>query len=229
MHRLLEKVALVKGGSSGIGLATAKLFATEGAFVFITGRRQDELDAAISAIGTNVVAIRGDIANLDELDLLFERIKAEKGRIDVLFANAGLGEFAPLGAITEKHFDTTFGVNVKGTLFTVQKASPLMPPGSSIILNASIASVKGFPAFSVYAATKAALRSFARSWIVDLKERRIRVNAVSPGTIPTPGYDGLGLTKEQMAGFLDAQSAATPLGRVGMPEEIAKGSPVPGV
>ena len=142
--------------------------------------------------------------------------------MDVLFANAGIGEFSPLGSITEAHFDRTFDVNVKGTLFTVQKALPLMPPGSSIILNASIASVKGLPAFSVYAATKAALRSFTRSWIVDLKERRIRVNAVSPGTIPTPGYDSLGLTKEQMTGFLDAQSAATPLGRVGMPEEIAK-------
>jgi NAD(P)-dependent dehydrogenase (short-subunit alcohol dehydrogenase family) len=222
MDRLRGKVALVTGGSSGIGLATAKLFAAEGAFVFIAGRRQDELDSAVAAIGPSAVAIRSDIANLSDLDVLFEQIKAKSGRIDILFANAGLGEFAPLGAITETHFDKTFDVNVKGTLFTVQKALPLMPRGSSIILNASIASVKGLPAFSVYAATKAALRSFARSWIVDLKDSQIRVNVVSPGTIPTPGYDSLGLSKEQMAGFLDAQSTATPLGRVGRPEEIAK-------
>jgi NAD(P)-dependent dehydrogenase (short-subunit alcohol dehydrogenase family) len=222
MDRLTGKVVLVTGGSSGIGLATAKLFAAEGAFVLVAGRRQDELDLAVAAIGLSSIAIRCDIANLSDLDHLFEEIKAKKGRIDILFANAGLGEFAPLGAITETHFDRTFDVNVKGTLFTVQKALPLMPQGSSIVLNASIASVKGLPAFSVYAATKAALRSFARSWIVDLKERQIRVNVVSPGTIPTPGYDSLGLTIEQMAAFLDAQSTATPLGRVGKPEEIAK-------
>lgn len=222
MDRLRGKVAVVTGASSGIGLATAKLFAADGAFVFITGRRQDELDSAIAAIGPSAIAIRGDIANLTDLDRLFEQIKADRGRIDILFANAGLGEFAPLGAITETHFDRTFDVNVKGTLFTVQKALSLMPRGSSIVLNASIASVKGLPAFSVYAATKAALRSFARSWIVDLKESQIRVNVVSPGTIPTPAYDTLGLTKEQMADFIDAQNKATPLGRVGRSEEVAK-------
>jgi NAD(P)-dependent dehydrogenase (short-subunit alcohol dehydrogenase family) len=201
MKKLDGKVALVTGASSGLGLATAKCLAAEGAFVFITGRRRDELDAAVAAIGTDAIAIRGDVANLADLDNLFERIKAEKGRIDILFANAGVGEFLPLGAITEAHFDKTFGVNVKGTLFTVQKALPLMPKGSSIVINASMVSIKGLPAFSVYAATKAALRSFARSWIVDLKDRQIRVNVVSPGTIPTPGYDNLGLSTDQMQGY----------------------------
>jgi NAD(P)-dependent dehydrogenase (short-subunit alcohol dehydrogenase family) len=222
MDRLRGKVALITGGSSGIGLATAKLFVAEGAFVFIAGRRQTELDLAVAAIGPSCTAIRCDIASLADLDRLFEQVKTKKGRIDILFANAGLGEFAALGSITEAHFDKTFDVNVKGTLFTVQKALPLMPIGSSVIINASVASVKGLPAFGVYAATKAALRSFARSWAVDLKDRQIRVNVVSPGTIPTPGYDSLGLTKEQMAGFLDAQSKATPLGRVGRPDEVAK-------
>jgi NAD(P)-dependent dehydrogenase (short-subunit alcohol dehydrogenase family) len=222
MDRLKGKVTVVTGGSSGIGLATAKLFAAEGAFVFITGRRQDELDAAVAAIGPSAMGIRGDIAKLADLDRLFERIKTDKGRIDILFANAGLGDFVPLGAITEDHFDRTFDVNVRGTLFTVQKALPLMPKGSSIVLNASMVSIKGMPAFSVYAASKAALRSFARSWIVDLKDRQIRVNVVSPGTIPTPGYDKIGLTKEQMAGFIASQVAAIPLGRVGEADEIAK-------
>jgi NAD(P)-dependent dehydrogenase (short-subunit alcohol dehydrogenase family) len=222
MDRLKDKVAVVTGGSSGIGLATAKLFAAEGAFVFITGRRQDELNAAVAAIGVSAIGVRGDIANLADLDGLFARIKSDKGRIDILFANAGLGEFLPLGAITEAHFDTTFEVNVKGTLFTVQKALPLMPKGSSIVLTASMVSIKGMPAFSVYAASKAAVRSFARSWIVDLKDRQIRVNAISPGTIPTPGYNKIGFTKEQMAGFIASQNAATPLGRVGAPDEVAK-------
>lgn len=221
MDRLKGKVALVTGANSGIGLATAKLFAAEGALVFIAGRRQQELDSAASAIGHGAIAIRCDIANLADIARLFEQIKAKADRLDVLFANAGLGEFAPLGAITEAHFDKTFGINVKGTLFTVQTALPLMGPGSSIILNASTTSIKGTPAFSVYSATKAALRSFARSWIVDLKGRQIRVNVVSPGTVPTPGYDSFHFTKEQMAGFLQEQSEATPLGRVGRPEEIA--------
>jgi NAD(P)-dependent dehydrogenase (short-subunit alcohol dehydrogenase family) len=220
--RLDGKVALITGGSSGIGLATAKLFAAEGAFVFVTGRRESELKAAEAAIGTCVRGIRGDVADLGDLDRLFQTVKDENGHIDILFANAGLGEFAPLGEITEAHFDKTFDVNVKGTLFTVQKALPLMSQGSSIILNASVASIKGFPAFSVYGASKAAIRSFARSWSMDLKARQIRVNVVSPGTIPTPGYDSLGLTKEQMAGFLEAQGAAAPLGRVGQPSEIAE-------
>jgi NAD(P)-dependent dehydrogenase (short-subunit alcohol dehydrogenase family) len=222
MDRLKGKVTVATGASSGIGLASAKLFAAEGAFVYITGRRQDELDAAVAAIGANAIGVRGDIANLADLDRLFERIKTDKGRIDILFANAGLGEFLPLGAITEAHFDQTFDVNVRGTLFTVQKALPLMPKGSLIVLNASMVSIKGIPAFSVYAASKAAVRSFARSWIVDLKDRQIRVNVISPGTIPTPGYDKFGFTKEQMASFISSQNAATPLGRVGAADEVAK-------
>lgn len=222
MHRFKDKVALITGGSSGIGLATAKFFAAEGASVVITGRRQAALTAAVSLLGSNAIGVQGDTSRSSDLDRLFARIREQHGRIDVLFANAGGGEFLPLGAITEQHFDAAFAVNVKGTLFTVQKALPLMPNGSSVILNASIASVKGLPAFSVYSATKAAVRSFARCWAVDLRERKIRVNAVSPGTVPTPGYDHLGLTEEQMQGFLESQSAAIPLGRVGTPDEIAK-------
>lgn len=221
VKRLEGKIALITGGSSGIGLATAKLFVAEGAFVFITGRRQEELDIAAAALGPNAMAIRGDIARLADLDSTLELVRSHKARLDILFANAGVGEFAPIGAISEAHFDKTFGVNVRGTLFTVQKSLALMPNGASIVLNASIAGVKGLPAFSVYAASKAALRSLARSWIVDLKERRIRVNVVSPGTVPTPGYNGLGLTAQQMSEFLQAQGSATPLGRVGKPEEVA--------
>lgn len=221
MNRLKGKVALVTGGSSGIGFATAKLFAEEGARVFIAGRRREELEAAAACIGQGVVAIRCDIANLADLDHLFEQIQSKADRIDILFANAGLGEFAPLGSIDEAHFDKTFDVNVKGTLFTVQNALPLMRPGASIILNGSITSIKGNAAFSVYSATKAALRSLARSWILDLRDRQIRVNVVSPGTIPTPGYDSFHLTEEEMAAFLRTQSEATPMGRVGRPEEIA--------
>jgi len=222
MGRLDGKIALVTGGSSGIGLATAKLFVEEGAFVFITGRRQEELDSAVSELGDMAHGVRGDVSSLADLDRLFAQIGREKGRLDVLFANAGIGEFVPLVAISEAHFDKTFGVNVKGTLFTVQKALPLMPNGSAIVLNASIAGSKGIPAFGVYAATKAAIRSFARSWIVDLKDRHIRVNAVSPGTVPTPGYDHLGLDEQQMTTFIAEQNAAIPLGRVGSVGEIAK-------
>ena len=224
MSKKLEgKVALVTGGSSGLGLATAQRFAAEGARVFITGRRQAELDAAVALIGAGAIGVQGDIAKLEDLDRLYEIIRQKAGRLDVLFANAGGGAFMPLGQITEAHFDKTFGINVKGTLFTVQKALPLMPDGASIVLNGSIAAVKGFPAFSVYAATKAALRSFARSWSVDLKQRRIRVNVVAPGTVVTPGYKTeLGMTDDQIKEF-DAQAAATtPLGRTGTPDEIAK-------
>ena len=220
--KLSGKIALVTGGTSGIGLATAKRFASEGAYVFITGRRQSELDAAATELGGNATAVRGDVADLADLDRLFDTIKREKGRLDVLFANAGGGGMAPLGQITEEHFDKTFNTNVRGLLFTVQKALPLMPPGSSIILNASIASIKGTPALSVYSATKAAVRSFARSWTLDLKESKIRVNAVSPGTVPTPAYYLMGLTNEQVQAFVDSQVTTIPLGRVGTTDEIAK-------
>ena len=222
MAKLDGKVAVVTGGNSGIGLATAERFAAEGAHVFITGRRQAELDAAVSQIGKNVSGVQGDVSNLADLDRLYATVKRQKGRVDVLFANAGLGELVPLGQITEAHFDKTFGVNVKGTLFTVQKALPLMPDGASIVLNGSIASVKGMPAFGVYAATKAALRSFARTWSVDLKSRKIRVNVVSPGTVITPGYKSAGLSDEQIAQIEAEAAAAAPLGRVGTPDEIAK-------
>ena len=203
MSKQLEaKVALVTGGSSGLGLATARRFAAEGAMVFITGRRQEELDAAVRTIGQGAVGVRGDISKLADLDRLYEVIGEKAGRLDVLFANAGIGEFAPLGQITESHFDRIFDINVRGTLFTVQKALPLMPRGASIVLNGSITSIKGFPAFSVYSATKAALRSFARTWSIDLRERGIRVNVVAPGTVVTPGYkSGLGMSDEQIEEF----------------------------
>ena len=220
--RLEGKIALVTGGTSGIGLATAQRFVEEGAYVFITGRRQDALNEAVKTIGRNVSGIQADAASLPDIDRLYAAIQAEKGRLDILFANAGGGTLLPLGSITEEQFDQTFGANVKGLLFTVQKALPLLPDGASIILNASITSIKGTPAFSVYSASKAAVRSFARSWAVDLKERKIRVNAISPGVVPTPGYDLLGLTEEQMQGFISSQAATIPLGRVGTPEEIAK-------
>ncbi|MHC5746353.1 MAG: glucose 1-dehydrogenase [Nostoc sp.] len=222
MGKLEGKIALVTGGNSGIGLATAKQFVAEGANVYITGRRQVELDAAVEAIGKNVTAVQSDVSNLADLDRLFATIKQEQGHLDIIFANAGGGQIAPLGAITEEHFDKTFNVNVKGLLFTVQKALPLLPEGASIILNASITSIKGTPAFSVYSATKAAVRSFARNWILDLKERKIRVNAISPGVVPTPGYDHLGLNDQQLQEFVDSQAVTIPLGRVGTPDEIAK-------
>ena len=220
--KLSDKIALITGGSSGIGLATAKCFIAEGAYVFITGRRQAELDAAVASLGAKAFGIRSDVSKLADLDRVFETIRASKGRLDVLFANAGGGAIAPLGEITEAHFDTTFNTNVRGLLFTVQKALPLMPNGSSIVLNASTASTVGTPAFSVYSATKAAVRSFARNWTLDLKGRGIRVNAVSPGLVPTAGYDLLGLTQEQIHGFVDAQLQTIPLGRVGTPEEIGR-------
>ncbi|MEH2229515.1 MAG: glucose 1-dehydrogenase [Nostoc sp.] len=222
MKKLEGKIALVTGGNSGIGLATAKQFVAEGAYVYITGRRQIELDAAVEAIGKNVTAVQSDVSNLADLDRLFATIKQEQGHLDIIFANAGGGQIAPLGAITEEHFDKTFNVNVKGLLFTVQKALPLLPEGASIILNASITSIKGTPAFSVYSATKAAVRSFARNWILDLRERKIRVNAISPGVVPTPGYDHLGLNDQQLQEFVDSQASTIPLGRVGKPDEIAK-------
>jgi NAD(P)-dependent dehydrogenase (short-subunit alcohol dehydrogenase family) len=221
--KLSGKIALITGGNSGLGLATAQRFIAEGAHVFITGRRQAELDAAVKELGPGATAMRGDVSSLPDLDRLFAAIKEQKGRLDVLFANAGLGEFAPLGKITEEHFDKIFGVNVRGTLFTVQKALPLMLDGAAIIVNASIVSIKGFPAFGVYAASKAALRSFVRTWAVDLRDRKIRVNAISPGTVITPAYKGgLGMSDKQIEDFEAQAAATTPLGRAGTPDEIAK-------
>jgi NAD(P)-dependent dehydrogenase (short-subunit alcohol dehydrogenase family) len=220
--KLEGKVAVITGGNSGIGLATAKRFVAEGAYIFITGRRQAELDAAVKKIGENVAGVQGDVAKLADLDRLYATVKAKKGRIDILFANAGIGELAPLGAITEEHFDKTFNTNVKGLLFTVQKALPLLPDAASIILNASIVASTGNPAFSVYSATKAAVRSFARTWILDLKERKIRVNAISPGPINTPGLDGLGQTAGVGDQLKESLLASVPMGRIGTPDEIAK-------
>src|SRR6266567_1555105 len=191
MGKLEGKIALITGGNSGIGLATAKQFVNEGAFVFITGRREPELAAAVKEIGRNMTGVQGDVANLGDLDRLFAQIKREKGRLDIVFANAGVATYAPFGTITEEHYDSIFNINVKGLLFTVQKALPLLPDGASIILNASIVASKGLPSNSIYAATKTAVRSFARTWTMDLKERKIRVNAVSPGPIRTPAYDRL--------------------------------------
>jgi NAD(P)-dependent dehydrogenase (short-subunit alcohol dehydrogenase family) len=216
------KVAVITGGNSGIGLATAQRLASEGAYVFITGRRQSELDSAAKLIGKNVTAVQGDVSNLADLDRLYAAVKQHQGRIDILFANAGLGEFAPLGAITEEHYDKTFNANVKGLLFTVQKALPLFTDGGSIILNASIVSTKGTPALSVYSATKAAIRSFARNWTLDLKDRKIRVNVVSPGPIDTPGLASLGKNAEQTAQFKAAMISGVPMGRLGTSDEIAK-------
>jgi NAD(P)-dependent dehydrogenase (short-subunit alcohol dehydrogenase family) len=223
MSKLEGKVAVITGGNSGIGLATAQRFVDEGAYVFITGRRQSELDAAVKQIGeNNVSGIQGDVSKLADLDRLYARVKHEKNHIDILFANAGVGEFAPLGKITEAQFDKTFGINVKGVLFTVQKAFPLFRDGGSIILNASIAASKGIEASSVYNATKAAIRSFARTWTVDLKHRKIRVNAISPGMIETPGLNGLTENKEQLEQFKTSFVSTVPLGRVGSPDEVAK-------
>jgi NAD(P)-dependent dehydrogenase (short-subunit alcohol dehydrogenase family) len=228
MKKLEGKVAVITGGSSGIGLATAQRFVSEGAYVFITGRRQSELDAAIKQIdknNNNVTGVQGDVSNLTDLDRLYATAKEQKGRIDILFANAGVGELAPLGEITEDHFDKTFSINVKGVLFTVQKALPLFQDdggGGSIILNASIASSKGVEALSVYSATKAAVRSFARSWTVELKHRKIRVNAISPGPIDTPGVSGLVQSEEQIEQFKTSIVSAVPMGRMGSPDEVAK-------
>jgi len=222
MGKLEGKIALVTGGNSGIGLATANEFAKEGAYVFITGRRDRELAAAVKEIGRNVTGVQGDASNLGDLDRLFAQIKREKGKLDVVFANAGAAQPAPFGKISEEHYDAVFDTNVKGLLFTVQKALALMPDGASIILNASIVASKGSPELSVYSASKAAVRSFARTWTMDLKDRRIRVNAVSPGFIDTPGLSdllassGADLERRKMI------SNAVPLGRVGTPEEIAK-------
>ena len=223
MGKLEGKTALITGGSSGIGLATAKRFVDEGAYVFITGRRQGELETAVNQIGKNVTAVQSDVSKMADLDKLYAAVKKQKGKLDIVFANAGTGGFAPLGHISEDHFDKQFDVNVKGLLFTVQKALPLLQPGGSIVLNASIVSITGSPAFSVYSATKAAVRSFARTWSVDLKGRKIRVNAISPGIVPTPGYNtSLGMTQEEVDQYVQSSLVDIPLGRPGTADEIAK-------
>jgi NAD(P)-dependent dehydrogenase (short-subunit alcohol dehydrogenase family) len=221
MKTLAGKIAVITGGSSGLGLATARQFVEDGAHVYITGRREAELNAAVRSIGNNATGITGDVSNLDDLDRLFGLIERDKGRIDVVFANAGGGQFSPLGAISEDHFDRTFNVNVKGLLFTVQKALPLLSDGGSIILTGSATGSSGTPALSVYAASKAAVRCFARNWILDLKPRRIRVNTISPGPINTPGLDQLVPDLEQRGYMQRMLADAIPLGRLGNPEEVA--------
>lgn len=221
MGKLTGKVALITGANSGIGLATAKAFVAEGAYVYITGRRERELAAAVEQIGHDIAGVVGDVAKTSDLDRLFDRVKREKGRLDIVFANAGVAKYAPLGAITEELYETTFGTNVKGVIFTVQKALPLLADGASIILNASVVGSKGLPANSIYSATKAAMRSFARTWATDLKDRRIRVNAVSPGSIDTPGLMSLLSSSPTGEQRLKSISNAIPLGRLGRPEEVA--------
>ena len=216
MGKLEGKVAVITGATSGLALATAKLFVEEGAYVFITGRRQSQLDAAVREIGKNVTGVQGDAGNLADLDRLFAAVKEKKGAIDILYASAGVGDFnVPLGSITEESFDKTFDINVKGTLFTVQKALPVMRDGGSILMTGSIAGVKGFPGMSVYNASKAAIRSFARTWTMDLKARKIRVNVISPGTIDTGAF--VGVPKEVKDQFV----SLIPMGRIGEPREIA--------
>ena len=219
--KLEDKVALVTGGSSGIGFATAELFAQEGAYVYLTGRRTDELRVAVEKIGSRASGIRCDVSKLEELDRVFARIQAERGSLDTVFANAGGGTFLPLGAITETQYQETFDTNVKGVIFTVQKALPLLRDGATIVLNASTAASRSIPAFSVYSATKAAVRNLARAWARDLATRRIRVNAISPGVVVTPGYKLMGLTEAQINQFASEAAATIPLGRTGRAEEIA--------
>jgi NAD(P)-dependent dehydrogenase (short-subunit alcohol dehydrogenase family) len=222
MGRLDGKTALITGGNGGIGLATARRFVDEGAYVFVTGRRDAELTAAVTEIGSNVTGVQGDVSNLRDLDRLFAQIKRDKGTLDIVFANAGVAKYAPLGKITEELYDTIFDINVKGVLFTVQKALPLVPDGGSIILNSSIVGSKGLSSNSVYSATKAAVRSFARTWTTDLKDRRIRVNAVSPGSIDTPGLSDLLASSETGQQRAKMIANSVPLGRFGTPDEIAK-------
>ncbi len=216
------KIALITGGNSGIGLATAKRFIAEGAKVIITGRRKENLDAAVKELGPNATGIQADASKLEDIDKIYAEIGKQYGKIDVLFVNAGGGEFATIDQVTEEHFDKTFDTNVKGLFFTVQKALPLIPEGGTIVLNASIVSIKGMPAFGVYSATKAAVRSFARTWTNELKDRKIRVNVVSPGPIDTPGVDGLAQDAEQAKQLKANLASQVPLGRIGEADEIAK-------
>ena len=222
MSKLSGKIAVITGGNSGIGLATAKLFAVEGAQVVITGRRQAELDAAVKEIGHKAVGVQGDVSKLTDLDKLYAEVKQKFGRIDVLFANAGVAEMAPIGMISEDHFDRSFAINVKGLLFTVQKALPLMGEGAAIVLTSSIVNTKGMAAMSVYSATKAAVRSFARTWTADLKDKKIRINVVSPGPIETPIFGKMGLSEQQIHEFGGSIAAQVPMGRFGQADEIAK-------
>jgi len=221
-QKLAGKIALITGGTSGIGLATAQRFVAEGAFVFITGRRQAELDAAVQLLGQAAHGVQGDVSNLADLDRVVATIKEQKGRLDVLFANAGIAEFLPIDAVTETHYDQQFDINVKGTVFTVQKALPLLPDGATIVLMSSIVGTKGSDSSSIYSATKAAIRSLARTWTTDLKARRIRVNAISPGPIETPGLNSLAGTPEQAVQFKAQMVSTVPLGRMGEADEIAK-------
>lgn len=216
MGKLQGRVAVITGGTEGIGFATARLFVDEGAYVFITGRRKKELDEAVAAIGSNVAGVQGDVAKLADLDRLYETVGKAKGRIDIIFANAGVGEFVPFERVSEEHFDKLFDINVKGALFTVQKGLPLLNDGGSIILTGSVASVKGTAAFGVYAASKAAIRSFVRTWTTDLKDRHIRSNVVSPGPIRTT------LTSRQSADVIARIASTVPMGRMGEPDEVAK-------
>lgn len=223
MAKKLEgKVAVVTGGTSGIGLATARQFAAEGAHVVITGRRREVLEAAVKEIGSNAMGVQADASKLADLDRLYEQVRQKYGRVDVLFANAGGGELATIDQVTEEHFDKIYATNAKGVFFTVQKVLPLMSKGGTIVLNASIVSIKGMPAFGVYSSTKAAVRSFARTWTNELKDRGIRVNVVSPGPIDTPGVDGLAQNEEQARQIKAGLAAQVPLGRMGQPDEIAK-------
>ncbi|MBN8710023.1 MAG: oxidoreductase [Verrucomicrobia bacterium 61-8] len=221
MSKLDGKIAVVTGGSSGIGLAIAQKFVEEGAYVFITGRRQAELDKAVAAIGKNVTAVQSDVAKLEDLDRLYEQVKAEKGALDIIVANAGIAEFAPLGEVTVEHYNKIFDINVRGVLFTTQKALPLLRDGGSIVVVASVVQYLGFPGASVYSATKAAVRSFVRTWAAELKGRGIRVNSLSPGPIDTPILDGQYKSKEEADAMKAGLTQMVPLGRLGRSEEIA--------
>lgn len=220
--KLDGKVAVITGGSTGIGLATAQKFVAEGAYVFVTGRRQGELDKAVKLIGKNVTAVQSDVAKLEDLDKLYETVAREKGKLDIVVTNAGIGKLVPTADATPDHFDTIFDVNVRGVFFTVQKALKLLADGGSIVLVASNAQYKGVPGFAVYSATKAALRSFARTWAAEFKDRGIRVNTLSPGPIDTPIFESVGVPADQVEAIKQSFASQVPLGRIGRPEEMAK-------